>query len=67
MKDVIFQYLKCSPPLKLNMSPLITPKACHKLAAVPLHWQEKVRDALERDVRLGVLERVPLNTSEMAE
>ena len=29
---------------------------------MPLHWQEAVRETLKRDVRLGVLERVPYNT-----
>ena len=30
--------LKGSPPLTLNVSREIQPKACHKPAAVPLHW-----------------------------
>ena len=30
-------------------------------APVALHWQEKVREDLERDVALGVLEKVPYN------
>ena len=54
--------LQGSPPMTLNVSEGIKPVACHKPAAVPLHWQEAVREGLERDVRLGVLERVPLNT-----
>jgi hypothetical protein len=51
-----------SPPLKLNVDPTVKPVACHVPAPVPLHWQEAVRAGIERDVRLGVLERVPLNT-----
>merc|ERR1712240_203857 len=54
--------LKGSPLLSLNVDKTVPPKACHKLAAVPLHWQAAVREALERDVRLGVIEKVPLNT-----
>ena len=54
--------LKGSPPLTFHVDPKATPVACHKPAAVPLHWQEAVRETLERDVRLGVLERVPYNT-----
>ena len=34
--------LSGSPPLKLNVGPEITPVACHKLATVPLHWQQAV-------------------------
>ena len=54
--------LSGSPPLELHVGPEIQPVACHKPAVVPLHWQEAVREGLERDVRLGVLEQVPLNT-----
>ena len=51
-----------SPPLELHVDPEAKPVACHIPASVPLHWQEQVRAGLERDVQLGVLERVPLNT-----
>ena len=51
-----------SPPLELHVDPTAKPKACHIPASVPLHWQDAVKAGLERDVRLGVLERVPLNT-----
>ena len=54
--------LKGSPPLKFHVDSKATPVACHKPAAVLLHWQEAVRETLERDVRLEVLERVPYNT-----
>ena len=54
--------MKGSPPLELHVSPDSKPVACHVPSPVPLHWQEKVKAGLERDVRLGVLERVPLNT-----
>ena len=53
--------LSGSPPLKLNVKEEVTLVACHKLAPVPLHWQQAVREGLERDIRLGVIERVPLN------
>ena len=51
-----------SPPLRLNVEKEIPPVACHKPATVPLHWQQAVREGLERDIHLGVIERVPLNT-----
>ena len=54
--------LKGSPPLKLHVDPAAQPRAVHTPAVVPLHWQEAVKAGLDRDVRLGVLERVPLNT-----
>ena len=54
--------LQNSPPLKLHVDPEATPKAVHKPATVPLHWHEAVFAGIQRDVRLGVLEPVPLNT-----
>ena len=52
--------MKCEP-LKLLVDPNATPTAVHKPAIVPIHWQNK--EDLERDVRIGVLERVDPNTS----
>ena len=49
-------------PLRLNMDPEAIPVAIHKPAMVPLHWKEQVKADLDRDVRLGVIERVPENT-----
>jgi hypothetical protein len=57
--------LKGSPPLELHsgsLSPTTRPIAVHRPAMVPLHWQEPVLQGLLRDLRLGVIERVPLNT-----
>ena len=51
-----------SPPLRLFLDPKATPVAVHSPAAVPLHWESSVRAGLERDLRLGVIERVPVNT-----
>ena len=50
-----------SPPLRLFIDPAAPPIAVHTPAQVPIHWQDAVRGGLERDIRLGVLERVPLN------
>ncbi len=50
------------PPLSLNIDPTAVPKPCHTPIAVPIHWQEEVKAGLDRDVRLGVLEMVPLGT-----
>ena len=49
-------------PLELHVNPESRPVATHKPAMVPIHFQEKVHADLERDVRLGVLEKVVPNT-----
>jgi hypothetical protein len=54
--------LQSSPPLRLHVDPSAKPVAVHRPSAVPLHWQEPVLSGLKRDERLGVIERVPLNT-----
>ena len=48
------------PPLKLHVDENAKPFAIHKARPVPLHWQQEVKAGLERDVALGVLERVPM-------
>ena len=53
--------MKGSPPLKLHIDHAAPPIAVHVPAQVPLHWQLPVKAGLDRDCRLGVLERVPLN------
>ena len=47
------------PPVKFHIDPKAVPVNLCKPAPVPLHWQEQVLDELNRDVALGVLERVP--------
>ena len=54
--------LQNSPPLELHVDPSANPIAVHRPAVIPLHWKEAVQEGLLRDVRLGVIERVPLNT-----
>ena len=51
-----------SGPLSLRIDPNATPKPCHTPITIPIHWQEEVKAGLDRDVRLGVLEKVPLGT-----
>ena len=46
-------------PLKLMVDPDATPFACHSPIPVPLHWQQQVKEGLDQDVRLGVLEPDP--------
>ena len=51
-----------TPPLQLHVDPQAPPVAVYVPAQVPLHWQLAVKEGLDRDLKLGVLERVPLNT-----
>ena len=50
------------PPLSLTINPNATLQPHHTPIAVPVHWQDEVKAGLDRDVRLGVLEKVPLGT-----
>ena len=42
------------PPLELHVDPKARPFEMHTPTSVPIHWAEKVRSDLERDVKLGV-------------
>ena len=48
-----------SPPLRLYLDKSIKGAVCHKCASIPLHLQQGVKDGLDRDVRMGVLRKVP--------
>jgi len=48
------------PAISLHVDPNATPSAVHTPAHVPLHWQDVVKDQLDSDVNLGVLEKVPI-------
>ena len=48
------------PPLHLMIDPTAEPVAYHTPIPVPLHWQQQVKEGLDQDVRLGVLEEVPI-------
>ena len=50
------------PPLELHVDPSARPHTVHTPATVPVHYEAKVKADLDRDVALGVLEEVPLNT-----
>ena len=49
------------PPLKIFLKKGAVPQAVHKAVPVPVHWREEVRQELERDCALGILEKVELN------
>ena len=48
------------PPLQLKIDPGAQPIACHTPVPVPLHWQDAVKAGLDQDVRLGIIEPVPV-------
>ena len=48
------------PPMKLMVDPDAKPIAHHTPVPVPLHWRDSVKEGLDQDVRLGVLEVVPI-------
>ena len=50
------------PPMELFVKEDVRPHQVYKPAAVPVHWEAKVKADLDRDVALGVLEMVPENT-----
>ena len=54
--------MKRSPPLKLHIDPAAKPVAAHKYSPVPVHFEELVKRELDRDVKMGVLEKVPVGT-----
>ena len=52
--------IKSSPPLKLYVDESARPVAVHKPVPIPMHWMKQVKEQLDKDVRLGVLEPVPV-------
>ena len=50
------------PPLRIHVKEDAIPVAIHKPSTIPALWVNQVRKDLERDIKLGVLERVPSNT-----
>ena len=47
--------------MRLFMDEDAKPVAVHTPAPIPVHWATQVKAGLDRDIRLGVLERVPVN------
>lgn len=41
----------------------LNPRAVHTLFPVPLNWQEIVKEQLDADVAMGVIEKVPIDES----
>ena len=49
-------------PMPIYTDPDAIPVAAHTPIKVPAHWTEQVKADLDRDVALGIIEPVPLNT-----
>ena len=49
-------------PMRLMVDPNAKPVAHHSPIPVPIHWQDQVKAGLDQDVRLGVIEPVPVGT-----
>ena len=54
--------LMTGEPLRIYVDPNAKPVAVHNPASIPIHWRNQVKEDLDRDVRIGVLEKVPVNT-----
>ena len=48
------------PPLQLNIDPNAKAVAVYTSNPVPLQWQEELKSGLDSDVKIGVLEPVPV-------
>ena len=53
------------PPLRLIVKDDSPPIAVHRPLLIPAHWVEQVKQELERDIDLRVIERVLANTPTM--
>ena len=50
-------------PVKLHLKEDAIPHAAHTPIPIPHHWKQKVKEDLDRDVRLGIIEKVPQGTT----
>ena len=50
------------PPIKIHVDPDAKPSAVHTPAPIPIHWQETIKQQLDADVALGVIEKVEPNS-----
>ena len=47
------------PLLRLHIDDSQPPPPCHKVVPIPIHWRGRVKADIDRDVALGVLQKVP--------
>ena len=55
-------FMNNDPPMEVFIDPDATPTAVHTPVTTPIHWRKEIKEQLQRDVRLGVIEKVPPNT-----
>ena len=48
------------PPMELMIDDNAKPVTYHTPLPIPIHWHEEVKKSIDRDVRLGVIEPVPV-------
>ena len=49
------------PSLKLAIKDDVQPVCYHKPNTLPLHWREQVKEELNKDEKMGIIEKVPAN------
>ena len=49
-------------PLQLFVDPNVKTVAIHKASIIPIHLKARVKVDLDRDMRLGILEKVNINS-----
>ena len=52
------------PDLEIKTDPNAVPTRVRTPATIPIHWMAEVKKGIDKDVELGVLEWVPMNTPE---
>ena len=57
----VLPLMDTAPPLRLYVDPQASPTAVMSPSTIPIHWKEDVKAGLDRDERLGVIEKVPVN------
>jgi hypothetical protein len=57
--------VKQLPPLQLFVDKTAIPVAVRQPGTIPLHLQKEVKEELDRDIRIGVIEQVPVNTQDL--
>ena len=50
------------PPAHIHLKDNCVPKARHNPIPIPLHFKEKVKTSLDRDVEKGIISPVPIGT-----
>ena len=50
-------------PVRLHLKEDAVPYAAHTPIPVPHHWKQKVKEDIDRDVRLKIIEKVPQGTT----